>query len=231
MHAKDIMTTTVATVGPEARVEEIAELLLQRRISGVPVVSVGGELLGIVSEGDLMQHAESGAERHRSWWLSLLARAEEQARDYIKSHSHLARDVMTRDVVTVNEHTSIGDVARLLEQHRIKRVPVLDDGKIVGIISRANLLHGLAAQKDRAPRAASEDDRTIRETILSTLMTESWYSHGTVNVIVSDGKVELWGFVGSEQERRAIKVGVESVPGVREIEDHLGMVPPYMRST
>ncbi len=231
MHAKDIMTTTVATVGPEARVEEIADLLLQRRISAVPVVGAEGELLGIVSEGDLMQRAESGTERHHSWWLSLLASAEEQARDYIKSHSHLARDVMTRSVVTVDEDTPIGEVARLLEQHRIKRVPVLDDGKIVGIISRANLLHGLAAQKDRPPLAASADDRTIREMILKTLMTESWASHGSIKVIVSDGKVELWGFVGSEQERHAIKVGVESVPGVREVEDHLGMVPPYMRGT
>ena len=228
MQAKDIMTTNVVTVTPETGVDEIARLLLQRRISAVPVVDANVAIVGIVSEGDLMRRPETETERHRSWWLGLLASREEQAEAYIKTHGTHAGDVMTRNVVTVSEETSVGEIAHILEQRRIKRVPVVRDGKVVGIISRANLLHGLAAQKDKIATVPSADDRSVREQVTAVLNDQGWVTHGGLNVIVNDGVVELWGWVESEQERKALKMAAEGVAGVREVQDHLGRVAPWV---
>ena len=228
MQAKDVMTTNVVTVTSDDRVEDIAKLLLERHISGAPVLDADGRLVGVVSEGDLMRRLEGDSGR-RSWWLKLLASPEERARDYTKSHGRLAGDVMTREVVTVAEDTPVGEIAHLLEKQRIKRVPVVRDGKVVGIVSRANLLHGLAAHKDRISVAPSSDDRTIRKQVMELVAREGWITHGSLNVMVSDGAVELWGWVDSEEERKALKIAVADVPGVRSVEDHLGSLPPYLQ--
>jgi CBS domain-containing protein len=228
MLAKDVMTTNVVTVTSDDRVEEIAKLLLERHISGAPVLDADGRLVGVVSEGDLMRRLEGEAER-RSWWLKLLASPEDRARDYTKSHGRLAGDVMTREVVTVAEDTPVGEIAHLLERRRIKRVPVVRDGKVVGIVSRANLLHGLAAHKDRVAPEPSPDDRTIRKAIMTMVERQGWITHGSLNVLVSDGVVELWGWVDSEDERKALRLAVEEVAGVKAVQDHLGSLPPYLR--
>ncbi|MFQ5953686.1 MAG: CBS domain-containing protein [Kiloniellales bacterium] len=228
MQAKDIMTTNVVTVTPDTRVERIAGLLLERRISGVPVVDQDHRVVGIVSEDDLIRRPESGTERRRSWWLDLLAGTEDRAAEYVKTHGLRAEDVMTRNPATVSEDTPVGEIAQMLERRRIKRVPVLRDHKLVGIISRANLLQGLAARKQAGP-APSADDRSIREQVIETLSREEWLTHGSFNVTVTDGVVEIWGWVDSEPERRALKVAIENVPGVRSLVDHLGSVPPYAR--
>ena len=229
MLAKDVMTTKVISVSLDTGVEEIAKLLLEQGISGMPVLDAEGRLQGIVSEGDLIRRRE-GESGGGSWWLNLLASDEDRARDFIKVHGHRAEDVMTRDVVAVDEDTPVGEIARILEKRRIKRVPVLRKGKLVGLVSRANLLHGLAAQKERAAAAPSPDDRTIREKILELVAHENWVSHGAINVLVNDGVVELWGLVDSDEERRALRIAVEDVDGVREVKDHLGSVPPYLRA-
>jgi hypothetical protein len=130
--------------------------------------------------------------------------------------------------VTVGEDTPIGEIAGVLEERRIKRVPVVRDGKLVGIISRANLLHGLAARKEAAANAPSADDRSIREAVMAALGQEGWLTHGSLNVIVTDGAVELWGWVESDDERQAIKIAAENVAGVRSVEDHLGSVAPWV---
>ncbi len=230
MQAKDIMTTNVVTITPDTRVERIAGLLLERRISGVPVVDKDNQVIGIVSEDDLIRRPESGTERRRSWWLDLLSGSEDRAAEYIRTHGLRAEDVMTRNPVTVSEDTPIGEIAQLLERRRIKRVPVLRERELVGIISRANLLQGLAARKDEGP-APSTDDRSIRQQAAEILDREDWLTHGSFNVIVTDGVVEIWGWVDSDPERRAIMVAIENVPGVRSVEDHLGSVPPYARGT
>ena len=228
MQAKDVMTTNVVTVTSDDRVEDIAKLLLERHISGAPVLDADGRLVGVVSEGDLMRRLEGDAGR-RSWWLKLLASPEERARDYTKSHGRLAGDVMTREVVTVAEDTPVGEIAHLLERRRIKRVPVVRDGKVVGIVSRANLLHGLAAHKDRVASEPSPDDRTIRKAVMALVERQGWITHGSLNVMVSDGVVELWGWVDSEDERKALRLAVEEVAGVNAVQDHLGSLPPYLR--
>jgi Mg/Co/Ni transporter MgtE len=131
--------------------------------------------------------------------------------------------------VTVTEDTPVGEIARLLERRRIKRVPVMRDGRIVGIVSRANLLHGLATHEDRLGITPSPDERTIREEVLALVKREGWITHGSFNVMVSGGVVELWGWVDSKDERKALRIAVEDIAGVREVNDHLGSLPPSMR--
>lgn len=216
MHSKDIMTTNVVTVGPDTDVRTIARSLIERGISAVPVVDHVGRVIGIVSEGDLMRRAEAGTERHPSWWLELLADPEEKARDYAKSHGLTAKDVMTRPAVTVAEDASLAEIATLLERHRIKRVPVVRDGAIVGIVSRANLLHGLVAKEEGAPAVAS-DDAGIREQVIAGIKAAG-ITEPYVNVVVAGGIVHVWGFVGSEAEKDAIRIAAETISGVKKVQ-------------
>ena len=230
MLAKDVMTRRVVTVAPETPVPEVARLLLDRRISAVPVVDAGGRLLGIVSEGDLIRRPEIVGGRRRSWWLSLLSGGERDPAEYVRTHGGQAADVMTREVVVVAEDTPVGDIARLLEERRIKRVPVVRRGKLVGIVSRADLLRGLASARPR-PRASRPTDRAIRERLVKRLEREPWVPLGQINVIVTDGVVHLWGLVDSAEQRRALQVAARDTAGVRRVEDHLGEVAPYLRGT
>ena len=229
MRASDIMTTKVVTISPDLKVDEIARVLLEKGISAVPVADENGKVLGIVSEGDLLRRHENHTERRHSSWLSLFTSSEDEARDYAKTHGMTAAQVMTDKIISVDEETLVGDIAQLLQKRRIKRVPVIQDGKLVGIVSRANLLHGLAASKDAGPAAPSVDDRQLRKNILAKLENENWISHGALNVIVTSGAVELWGWVNSEDERKALMIAVETVEGVTSVEDHLGMVAPWVQ--
>jgi CBS domain-containing protein len=221
MKAKDVMTSDVVSVGPDSTVREVADLLLARAISAVPVID-GGKLVGIVSEGDLMRRAEIGtaAETHRSWWLRLFGGSAALATDYVKAHAEHIRDVMTRNVIAVAEETPLADVAAVLEANRIKRVPVVRDGRLVGIVSRANLIRALAAAKARPLAPAAPDDGAIRTRVLETLRSEPWSDIGYADVTVADGLVEFWGLYESEEARRAARVAAENVPGVRRVEDH-----------
>jgi CBS-domain-containing membrane protein len=176
-----------------------------------------------------MRRPETGAAPRRSWWLSLLA--GDDAADYVKAHGGQAADVMTRAVVSVAEDTPLPDVARLLEERRIKRVPVVRRGKLVGIVSRADLLRGLANAKLPSRKAKADTDRAIQARLLKALERESWVPLGPVNVTVTDGVAHLWGLVDSEEQRRALNIAVERVDGVRGVKDHLGHVPPYLRGT
>ena len=174
MQARDVMTTNVVTVTPDVAVEEIARLLLERNISGVPVVDGDDAVLGIVSEGDLMRRPETGAAPRRSWWLEFAASSRWRAAEYIRSHGVTAGDIMTRDVVTVAETANMGEIAEILEERKIKRVPVVRDGKLVGIVSRSNLLQALVARRKEISRAVSVDDHTIREEVLKTILDQGW---------------------------------------------------------
>jgi CBS domain-containing protein len=226
MRAVDVMTRDVITVGPNTSVSEIAALFLRRRISGVPVVDSEGKLLGLVSEGDLVRRVETGTDARYSWWLDLLTEDSERAANYAKSRGRKAADVMTAKVVTASEMTLLRDIAGLMERHRIKRVPIVRDGRIVGIVSRANLIQGLASHGD-AEKAPSRDDTAIREAILRELNNQTWTSTVMKNIVVTDGIVHLWGFVRSEEERRAVRVAAENAPGVKGVRDHLSMEPAH----
>jgi len=231
MLARDVMTTDVATVAAHTPVEEVARFLLERGISGAPVVDDDHRVIGIVSEGDLLHRAEIGTERQRSWWLSWFASREEVASDYVKSHGRRAADVMSKNVVTVSEDTPLAELAELLERRRIKRVPVVQDGRLAGIVSRADILRALAAHGRDALKAPSGDDRAIREQFFARMEKEGLPRPAVVNVVVADGVVNLWGFVDTEQERDALRVLAESIPGVTRVEDHLATNPRYVAGT
>ncbi|HEV2186226.1 MAG TPA: CBS domain-containing protein [Stellaceae bacterium] len=231
MRAMDVMTTDVITVNPGTTVQDLAKLLAERGISGAPVVDSGGNLIGIVSEGDLLHRAEIGTahrhrERRRSWWLDHFA--AELARDYVKSHARTVNDIMTRDVMSVTEDTDLGEVAALLEVKRIKRVPVVRDAKVIGIISRANLVRALGATKGAPPPEGEGDDRTIRARLLAELGREEWAKVWPEDVIVRDGVVHFWlSDDEAEEKKQALRVAAEIIPGVRGVEEHLLPSPTY----
>jgi CBS domain-containing protein len=219
----DVMTTEVITVNPETPIRDIADLLYTRRISGVPVVDADRRLLGIVGEGDLIMHASTIGEQRPAWWLKLLAGDTRLASDYARAHGRIARDVMRTRVITISETTTIADAARLFHKHQIKRLPVLRDGRLVGIITRSDLLKVLASP--RATPRISLDDRAIRQRLIEHLSTQPWTDLGTKNIIVEDGTVNLFGFVQNDDERQAIRVAAEAIPGVKSVEDHMVLEP------
>lgn len=227
MQAKDIMTTAVVTVPLQATVQDIATLLLDRRISAVPVVDADGRVLGIVSEGDLMRRPETGMARHPSWWLTLLESSEERAVAYLKTHGGTAEDVMTRDVRSVGEDASLEEIAERLERHHIKRVPVLRDGRLVGIVSRADLLRGLVARQ--AAPATTATDAAIKEAVEAAIL-DAGAGFDFLRVVVSGGVVHIWGSVGSEAEKRAAGMAAEGVPGTKSVRNEIGVLPPRIRS-
>lgn len=228
MQAKHIMTRDVVTVSADTSVGAAARLMTERRISALPVVDAAGRLEGIVSEGDLAFRVETGTERPRSWWLSLVSSADDRAADFVKAHGRSVADVMTRDVVTVDEAAPLADIARILEERHIKRVPVLEDGRLAGIVSRADLVRALASASDPIGPTPSPDDETLREQVDTALRAAGWAGSFPVGVSVSDGVVHLWGFADSETRRTAIRVLVEEIPGVRRVENHLKpSVPAY----
>jgi len=226
MLIKDVMTKNVVTVTPDTQVADIARLLLEHHISGVPVVDGDGVVVGIVGEGDLMRRVAQTDAPPRSWWLELLTGSGPTAADYVKTHGTQARDVMTRNVTAVPEDMPIGEAARMLESQRIKRVAVLRDGKLVGIVSRANLLQGLAVLP-ATPSECGADDRLLRARISEVLAEVPGISVSLVNVVVRDGQVSIWGVVDSDFEETAIRIAAESVAGEGNVDIQMGRIPAW----
>ncbi len=225
MKASDIMVANVITVSPDATVPQVAELLLSNRISAMPVVDEKGALLGIVSEGDLLRRADAGTGHSRSWWLRLLMGREALAMEYVKEHSPKVSDVMTRKVITASPDASVGEIAAILERNGIKRVPIVKDGKIVGIVSRANLLQALASLQKKLGNGKPPADAELRAQVMERLSTEPWARTALVNITVQDGTVDLWGVVDSAAEKKALRVAAEVTPGVRAINDNVIVRP------
>ena len=225
MKARDVMTAHVVTVSPNSSVEDTAKILDERGISAVPVVNESGELVGIVSEGDLMRRAEMGTAQPRSWWLRLLTTRENLAAEFIKANARKVADVMTRDVITVTPDTPLNEVAVLLERNSIKRVPVVNQEQLVGIVSRANLVHALASLGKRPHLEIAPSDEAIREKLMLRLKDEPWSHTMLLNVVVNDGVVELGGIVYSDEEKNAVRVAAETIPGVRMVNDNLVLRP------
>jgi CBS domain-containing protein len=219
MKARDVMVSPVITVKPYSSVKEVAKTFLDKRISAVPVVDDHGKVVGIVSEGDLMHRAEAGTERHQSWWLRALTGDETLAADYVKAHARKVSDVMTHDVITVTPETPLHEIAVLFEKHSIKRVPIVNNGQLVGIVSRANLIQAVASTRKGLDIPLS--DSTIRDKILAHLKATTWAHTSLLNITVNGGVVDLWGITMSDAERKAIRVAAESTPGVRAVNDNL----------
>ena len=225
MKVKDVMTSPVLSVESESPISQAIQLMLEKRISGLPVLDGQGRLVGIVTEGDFLRRTETGTQRRRSRWLEFLIGPGRLADEYTRSHGRKVIDVMTPDPVTVDEQTSLEEVVRIMERHRVKRLPVVRDQKLVGIVSRANLLHALAGvASDIKPVTTS--DEAIREQLLAELGRQSWAPAALINAIVKQGVVELWGTITDERERQASIVAAENVPGVKGVRDHLVWIEP-----
>jgi CBS domain-containing protein len=223
MKVSDVMTHRVVTVGSAATVAEAARLMLKHGISGLPVVDRKGGLVGMVTEGDLLRRAESGTERHRPHWLEFILGPGRLAKEYVHTHGRKVAEVMTQDVTTVRESATVDKVVELMERRRIKRLPVMRGSKIVGIISRANLLHALAGME---MPAAAADDATIRRRLVAELERQPWAPRASTNIVVRKGVVHFWGAIFDDREREALKVAAENLPGVKSVQDHMVWVEP-----
>jgi CBS domain-containing protein len=223
MKVRDVMTPRVISIEVDAPIMRAVQLMMQNRISGLPVVGPKGELVGMVTEGDFLRRGEIGTQRHRNRWLEFLIGPGRLADEYVHARGRKVEEVMTHRLFTVTEDTPLDEVVRLMEQHRIKRLPVLHDGKLVGIVTRANIMHALVSLAVEAKPPAG-GDATIREQILAECAKQSWAP--MANVVVRNGVVELWGSITDERERQALIVVSENVPGVRTVHDHLVWIEP-----
>ena len=226
MKVRDIMSTKVVTASPSTTIRDIAGLMVEKHVSGLPVLSDSGTLVGMVSEGDLLRRPELGTQKHRRRWVSFFSGVDEQAREFTKTHALHTGDVMTKEVIHVSEQTPLGDLVGLMEKHNIKRLPVLSDGKLVGIVSRADLLRALAARQANPLPPPAESDATIRAAMNEVLKNEEWAMSAMVNVIVSEGAVHLWGVIDSDDQRQALRVAAENIPGVTAVVEHLSFSLP-----
>jgi CBS domain-containing protein len=225
LRAKDIMTTEVVSVKSEASILEAVRLMLQNRISGLPVVDRQGVLVGVLTEGDFLRRTETGTERRRSRWLELFIGQGQRAEEYVRTHGRKVMEVMNPDPLTITEDTTLEEIVSIMEQRRVKRLPVTRGTRVVGIVSRANLLQALASVVRELPQEA-RTDTAIREQVLCELQRQNWEPTGFVNVLVRNGVVELWGTILDERERDAAKVAAENVVGVKAVKDHLVWVEP-----
>jgi CBS domain-containing protein len=225
MKAKDVMTRHVVSIDPDATVLQAARLMLKHHLSGLPVIDGAGKLVGVLSEGDFLRRRETQTERRRSRWLEFLMGPGKIASEYTHTHGSKVSEVMTAEVQTVGENASLENIVELMERHRIKRVPVLRGGKMVGIVTRSNLMHAMVSMARSVP-AAAKDDATIRERLLAEIQKQQWTPAAMTNVVVHDGVVELWGAIVDERQRAALKVAAENIPGVKAVKDHLVWVEP-----
>jgi len=223
MQVRDVMTRNVISIASNETILKAARTMLQNRISGLPVVDAAGALVGMVTEGDFLRRGEIGTQRQRPKWLEFVLGPGRLAAEYTHAFGRKVEEIMTGDPCTVSEDDTLETVVELMERHRIKRLPVLRDGKMVGIVSRANLLHALASVV-RDVQAPAGGDAAIRDRILAVLAQQAWAPG--LNVVVKDGVAELWGTITEERERQAVVVAAENVPGVRMVRDHLVWVEP-----
>lgn len=213
MRAIDVMVRDVVTVRPDTDVAEAIKLLAEHDVSALPVLGAAGNLVRMLSEADLIHRVEIGTEKQRPWWVEAVTGASTLAEDFAKSHGKKAGEVMSSGVISVSEDTPLSEIAAVLERNGIKRVPVVKDGKLVGMVSRSNLIQALASVVGRIDHH-NETDRQIRLDLLSRLKEQSWTDLGSRNITVSDGVVHLWGLVGSAAERKALLALAEGVPSV-----------------
>ena len=217
MHAHQIMTRSVITIAPDATIHEAARTMLQHHVSGLPVVDAAGKLLGIVSEGDFIRRSEIGTPRRRGRWLKVLL--GDSAVDYVREHGRSVSDVMTSDPVTVTEDATLEEIVDTMETKGVKRLPVMKGDKLVGLVSRANLMQAVASLAREIPDPTADDDH-IRSRVLATIDKNDWSPFG-LSIIVRDGIVHLSGVITDERSRQATIVAAQNVAGVNKVHDHL----------
>lgn len=224
MRVDTIMSSPVISVAPGTTVSEAARLMLAHRISGLPVLGADGALIGVISEGDLMRRSELGTVRKRSWWLELLVSPGKLAEDYVQGHGRKVEELMSRDLACIGREASLQDAVDLMSRRGVKRLPVVEKGRLIGILSRSDLLRALAGALPAEP-GPGEDER-IRRAIQAELDAQPWAASGLIRVNVHKGQVELSGSIFDERIRAAAHVVAENVQGVTAIEDQLVWIDP-----
>jgi CBS domain-containing protein len=225
MQAADIMTQDVITVAPDDSVRDAALMLLKNRISAMPVLDDEGWLIGVVSEADLLHRAEIGTDQRRPWWRELFAGNERLARDYIRVHGRKVYDIMTSPAIFAAPDTELAAIASLLKRNGIKRLPIVEQGRLVGLVSRADLLRAFVEHSNIVPTAEALEDEQIRSRLNAELHSLRWLSPGKFNIAVDHGVVELWAAVNSEAERQALFIAAETTPGVTAVNNHVLVGP------
>ena len=221
MQAQDIMSRDVLTVVPSTRIDVAIDLMLQRKVSGLPVLNADGQMVGIISEGDLLRRYETGTgDRHRSKLLSFLVGPGQEAEEFVHTHSRDVADLMTTEVAVVSETAALEEVVAVMEQRKVRRVPVMRGDKLVGIISRSDLLRALALKLD-GEKTTDASDVDIEKKLIDSLAGSSWSAASNVGVTVKEGVVTLNGFVYDERARAALRVAAENTPGVKGVVDQL----------
>jgi CBS domain-containing protein len=228
MNASDIMTRKLISVMPDTTIVEAARLMLKHHVSGLPVTDGSGAIVGIITEGDLLHRAETGTERRHPRWLDLILGPGHQAHDYADSHARKVGEVMTTDIAWVSPEEPLEGVVEAMDKRRIKRVPVIENCRLVGIVSRADLVRALVQRLSREEKAAAKtiSDTNIHKTILAIIEKEPWAPRYSVDVTVKNGVVELRGAITDERARAALTVAAENVPGVKQVRNHLAWVEP-----
>jgi len=224
MRAHQIMTRSVLSVTPDATILEAANVMLRWHVSGLPVIDAAGKLVGIVSEGDFLRRSEIGTQRKRGRWLKFLLGAGKAATDFVHENGRKITEVMTRDPLTITEDTPLEAIVALMEKNSVKRLPVTRGDRVVGIVSRANLLQAVASLSREIPDPTADDDH-IRNRIIDALGRNDWCPQG-LGVIVRDGVVHLNGIITDERSRQAAIVGAENIAGVKKVHDHLCWIDP-----
>ena len=200
--------------------------MIHHRISGLPVIDVSGTVVGMITEGDLLRRTETGTDPHVSGWRSLLIGPERLAEQYVRTHARKVEEVMTRDVVSIAPATPLAEVVALMQARRVKRLPVLEHGRLSGIVSRADLLRALQQLLPKVATAAISD-ADIRRRILAEVDQQRWAPRASIDIKVENGRVELRGLILHEGEREALRVLAENTPGVKSVTDQLVWVEPY----
>ncbi|MEW6639582.1 MAG: CBS domain-containing protein [Pseudomonadota bacterium] len=224
MRAHQIMTCDVVTVGPDTPIVEAAHLMLKNHISGLPVVTADGLLVGIVSEGDFLRRAEIGTQRKQNRWLKFFIGPGKEADAFVHERGRKVGEIMTMSPHSITESTPLADVVELMETKHVKRLPVLRDGRIVGIVTRANVLRAVASLARQVPDPTA-DDAHIERRITDAIDRSDWRPLG-LSVTARHGVVHLHGVITDDRTRRACVVAAENVAGVREVHDHLCWVDP-----
>ncbi|MBY0322732.1 MAG: CBS domain-containing protein [Reyranella sp.] len=224
MHAKDVMTGSVICINVGDSIFDAAELLLGARVSAVPVVDDKNAVVGIVSEADLVRRAEIGTAPKKNWLARLLASDVSAANDFAAAHTQRVADVMTKEVVTAGPDAPLRELVELMERHGIKRIPIVRDGALVGVVSRADLLCALLSREPDRP-LTQPSDTALRQAVIEAVEKRAWSSRWPTHVFASGGVVDLWGFVDDDATRKAYGVAAENVPGVRGVNNHLRQMP------
>ncbi|HXX83165.1 MAG TPA: CBS domain-containing protein [Casimicrobiaceae bacterium] len=225
MKAKDVMTHCVVSIGPEAPILDAIARMISHQVSGMPVIDADGKLAGMVTEGDFLRRTEIGTEAPQRRWLELLLGPASRAEEYARSHGRKVQEVMSRNVVAASKETPLTELVELMEEHGIKRIPVTEEGRIVGIVSRADLMSALAERLSQATKAPASDE-SIRRAIMTEMKKQPWCPVQSLSIRVRNGFVDVNGTIFDEGQRRALHVLVENVHGVKGVHDHLTRIAP-----